>query len=257
MRRKLTIALAGALALTTVAAGDADTAHPCYDAASGEVEYAESQVWFHESDSKLGNTVDPVSNPAPATWDATEPTASVTGGNGAIAVTPGVATLGAGTPAEQHAIFEGTFTGCIDTMLLDMYSFDASNRSGHGGAPGGDCLPDCRPSGEPGVMDVGLIIEVDGYEVYSSGEEAVELTSEFDYVGFGPNRNRAVVNMAQAMGFFANAGYLTLDGEHTVTVSVRSWYVNTGHSAFVWDTDEVPSGLTFNGEAPEGVVVVS
>lgn len=250
MRRTTLILLTTALAVGSLAVEGEDlTDHPCYDAEAEQLAYPEQQVYFHEGDSKVGNAA------APAPWDTTAPSTSVTGGAGAGTLTPGTATLGEGTPAEEYAEFTGTFEGCIDTMLLDIYSFDLSNRTGHGGVTGApDCLPDCVPSGQPATMDIGLTITIDGNDVYTGGP--IEITSDFTNEGFGPNRNRVAINLAETMELYADYGALTLDGAHEITVRVRNWYVNTGHSVFVWDTSEVPSGLVFNGEVPEEVATV-
>lgn len=258
MRRTASILLAGALALGAVAANDGEAPedladHPCYDETTEQLAYPEQQVWFHEGESKVGNTTETA-----APWDTTRPETSVTGGAGAGTVTPGVATLGAGTPAEQHAVFSGTFEGCLDTLLLDLYSFDPTNRTGTGGvtdAPSG-CLPDCTPGAEPANSNLGLVVTIDGYDVYTTTDLGDEALTELANEGFGPNRNLIAVDLREIVELYAASTPLELDGTHEITVQVRSWFVNTGHSVFVWDTSEVPSGLTFNGTIPEGVPTV-
>lgn len=232
MRRTAPVLLTAALALSALAIEGEDlTEHPCYDETTQELAYPEQQVWFHESDAKLGNVA------APAPWDTTPPAASVQDGAGAGTVTPGVATLGAGTPAEQHAVFAGTFEGCIDTVLFDVWSFDPTNRTGTSG------------SAQPANHNFGLTVTVDGAEVFSGGP--LEAATTFDNEGMGPNLNRFALDLGETLELFAGFGALQLDGTHEIQIEIRSWFVNTGHSVYVWDTTEVPSGLTFNGEVTE------
>ncbi|MFT5564867.1 MAG: hypothetical protein ACI970_001603 [Myxococcota bacterium] len=239
MRRNLTIALAGALALTAVAAGDADTAHPCYDETLEEIVYADTQgVFFHESSAKLGNVADP------AGWDENEPASSVQTGGGAMTLSSAVAL---GDTAEgyptQEAVFVGVFDGCIDMIAVDLFSFDATNRSGTAG------------TATPANHNFGLSIIVDGYEVFSGGP--LEATTTLGNEGFGPNLNRFALDLGSAIESFA--GYyedIAIDGEHDIELRIGSWYANTGHSAYLWDSTEVPSGITFNADDLEGYSVV-
>lgn len=233
MRRATPVLLTAALAFGALAVEGEETTtdpmldHPCYDEAADALVYPEQQVWFHEGDSKLGNQ-------AAAPWDTTEPTASVTGGAGAGALSSNAALLAQDAPS---ATFAGTFTGCIDTLLFDLYSFDPTNRTG------------TSASGQPANHNLGLTVTVDGVDVFSAGplEAATTLANE----GFGPNLNRFALDLGDTLALYADFGALQLDGEHTVEVRVTSWYANTGHSVYVWDTTEVPSGLVFNGEITE------
>ena len=235
MRRTAPALLAAALALGAVAiegedTSTADTTHPCYDATTDAISYEEQRVWFHEGETKVGNT-------APAPWDTTEPSTSVQGGAGAGALTPGTAGTGAGTPADQHAVFQGTFTGCLDTMLFDVYSFDPTNRTGTSG------------TAAPANHNFALRVTIDGQDVFKGGplEASTVLANE----GMGPNLNRFAIDVSDTMEVLEQHTGVPLDGEHTIEVAIQSWYVNTGHSVYVWDTTEVPSGITFNGAITE------
>lgn len=248
MRRTAMILLAAALAAGSLAVEGEDlTDHPCYDAETEQLVYPEQQVWFHEGDTKFGNL-----DEAPHPFDTTPPDASVQAGAGAGQYS-GAATQGAGAgdPTGQGvepyqnvwSTFSGTFEGCIDTLLVDLYSFDPTNRTSTGEAT----------AGNPGGLrnhTVALRVNVDGYDVLSI--DIGEVATEFANEGLGPNLNRFSVNLGQAVeayaGFYED---LTLGGEHTVTIKVAPWYVNTGHSVYVWDTIEVPSGMTFNGEVTD------
>lgn len=234
MRRTAATILAAGLAFGAIAAegDDADdlTSHPCYDAEADALAYDEQQVWFHEGDAKLGND-------RAAPWDTTEPTTSVQGGAGAGVVSPGTTDLAAGTPADTYAVFAGTFDGCLDTLAFDLYSFDPSNRSGTGG------------TAEPADHQFGMTVTIDGQQVFNGGP--LEANSTLANEGMGPNLNQFAINVADTMELFADLELVQLDGAHEIEVSIRSWFVNTGHSVYLWDTSEVPSGITFNGEVTE------
>lgn len=236
MRRTASILFVAALALGAVAAehdeeaSSADATHPCYDAETDAIAYEEQQVWFHEGDTKAGNDT-------PAPWDTTAPDTSVQGGAGAGALSPGTTDLAEGTPADTYAMFGGTYTGCLDTLLFDLYSFDPTNRSGTSG------------TAEPANHNFSMTVTVDGQKVFSGGP--LEANTTLANEGFGPNLNRFAIDVSDTMELLADMDLVALDGEHEIQVSIRSWYVNTGHAVYVWDTTEVPSGITFNGEVTE------
>ncbi len=39
-------------------------------------------------------------------------------------------------------------------------------------------------------------------------------------------------------------------------LKMTAWFVNTDNTAYVWDTTEVPSGMTFNGVVDESYTTV-
>lgn len=228
MRRIPLTILAATLALGTVAAHDGDLAeHPCYDADTDALAYPEQQVWFAEGDTKVGNTSE-----TPHGW-TTEAPGSVTTGAGAGHVSASSqADNGATT-----AVFEGTFTGCIGTVLFDLYSFDPANRT--------------STTAGPTVARNHTVVaelQVDGVPVWSG---QVETTTTHRNEGMGPNRNTFSLDLADTMVEFA-AFLPPLDGEHTVTLSVNPYFINTGSAVvYTWGADESPSGLTFNGAITE------
>ena len=118
MRRTASILLAGALAVAALATTEGEdlSAHPCYDEATETLVFPEQQVWFHEGESKLGNAA-----ATPNPFDTTAPAASVTDGAGAGQY-GAAATSTSGTEAygAVETTFSGTFTGCLDTILLDV-----------------------------------------------------------------------------------------------------------------------------------------
>lgn len=230
MRRTATVLLATGLALGGLALEGEDlTSHPCYDEATGELAYPEQRVWFHEGDTKLGN-VDATAHP----FDTTEPTASVTAGAGAGQYSGAAAQIGTVDGYEHiETVFTGTFTGCIDTLLIDMWSFDPANRSS------------TAADAQPNAHQFYVRLTVDGTKVLEAGP--VESGTTYANEAMGPNRSQAGIELRDVMESFAEFGLLELDGEHEIEIAIAPWYVNTGHSVYVWDTMEVPSGLVFNG----------
>ncbi len=230
MRRTASVLLAGALALGAVATTDGEdlTQHPCYDADTDALAYPEQQVFFKEGDSKVGNTSE-----SPHPWSTEAPT-SVTGGAGAgqLALS---SQADAGTTT---TVFEGTFTGCIDTMLFDVYSFDPANRSS------------TAADAEPNDHTLSITIEVDGVTAYSNG--TLQTVTTYGNEAMGPNLNRFSVRVGDLLESFQEFIPQPLDGEHTVRVSVAPYYINTGAAVvYTWDASETPSGITFNGEVTD------
>lgn len=233
MRRTALILFAAALAAGSLAAEtetetEADPEHTCYNAETEQLEYPEQQVFFHEGDSKIGNAAE-----SPHPWDTTEPTSVATGaGAGQLSLSSQA------DSSETTTVFEGTFTGCIDTLLFDLYSFDPANRSS------------TAADAEPNDHTLTLSITVDGLDVYSNGE--AQTVTTYANAAMGPNLNRFSVRLGDALAQFESFLPVPLDGEHTVTVRVAPYFINTGVAAiYAWDTSETPSGITFNGEITE------
>jgi hypothetical protein len=132
VRRTAATLFAAAHALGAVAASHGEDApdpsdHPCYDTATDTLSFPQQQVFIHEGDTKIGNG-------SAAPWDTNPPEASVQDGAGAGAVTGSDVIFSTGGQDGPGATFAGTFDGCIDTLLFDVYSFDPTNRTGTGGS---------------------------------------------------------------------------------------------------------------------------
>lgn len=231
MRRATPVLLAAALALGGVAAHEGDLAeHPCYDTEADALDYPQQQVFFEEGDSKVGNAAD-----SPHPWGTEEPT-SVTGGSGAGQLS--LSSQADGT--ETVTTFEGTFDGCIDTLLLDLYSFDPANRSS------------TAADGEPNAHTLTMSIDVDGLTVFSGTEVTTNTT--YGNEAMGPNLNQVAIDLSDTLEQFAASENIDFDltGEHTVTVRVAPYFINTGSAVvYTWDAAETPSGITFNGEVTD------
>lgn len=221
--------LALPLALTAVAA---ETPETCYVALEGDPDTAEDdvlacelQTWLHASTTKVSNLSDVDAQP-PVGFDENEPTASVTAGAGAGALGSGVPRA-AGETTGSSLVVEGTFTGPIDVLDFDLHAI----------AP---LSPVYTPD------DIALTVEIDGVPVMTHGTQRIvnvkpapnatsPATFQLDF---------AVTNIAT---YFELAGLdLSPDAEHTVRVVAQPWFVNSGNWIWVFDTTEVPSGITFN-----------
>lgn len=228
VRRSAAVLFTAAIALGALAAegeetATVDTTHPCYDADTGELSFPEERVYFHEGESKIGNTA-----ASPHPWDTTEP-ASVQTGAGAGQLTLSSQAGG----GETNTVFEGTFTGCIDTLLFDLYSFDPTNRSS------------TAADGEPNDHTLSITVSIDGLPVYANG--TAQTLTTYAEGAMGPNLNRIALDLGDTLESFQAYGY-TLDGDHTITVEIAPYYINTGAAVvYAWDTSETPSGITFNG----------
>lgn len=228
MRRVATALFAATLAFGALAVEGEDAPdqsdHPCYDAETEQLAFPEQQVFFKEGDAKVGNAAD-----TPHPWD-TEAPASVQAGAGAGQLTTSSQQGG----GETNTVFEGTFTGCIDTMLFDVYSFDPANRSS------------TAADGEPNDHTFTIEVTIDGLPVYSNAQ--AQSATTYGNEAMGPNLNRISLDLGQTLDDFQAFGYVPT-GEHTVTVENAPYFINTGAAVvYAWDTAETPSGITFNGE---------
>ena len=233
--RRLFAAVLSAMLLAALAApvGAAD-ADPCLDD-DGNPTHVEQQVWFHEGESKVGNLADRGVQEAHP-WSTTAPEASVTDGAGAGALGTGGGAVAAIEPTAeaQGAAFAGTFDGCLDTMLLELYAATPTNRTG------------TESGGTPGNHNMGIEIVIDGaFPITLSGVEGQTVENEN---GNATQRVRlAITDLQDAM----ERRKLDPTAAHTIEIRVAGWFVNTDHVVYLWDTTEVPAGIIFNGTPDE------
>lgn len=228
------------LAVSVLALG-ADPAEddPCADEV-GDIVYLEEQVWVHEGETKVGNLTQHGDQP-PAPWDTTPPPGSVTTGAGAGAVSAFGSAGGLVPDAPQSATFAGGFEGCLDTMLVELYAFQPTNRTGTSGS----LAESPHNFGAQLVID-GVTFDIPGPQqavttANPTGQATYRLRFAFDRIRAAMERRG-----------------LELDGAHELQLTVTAWYVNTNNSVYVWDTTEVPTNLVFNGtpDASYGTPIV-
>ena len=156
-------------------------------------------------------------------WDTTAPDQSVTDGAGCGFYD----NLGAGpfgTPGPPFdAIWQGTFAGNLDKITVELHRL----------------LPDGR-GGTLLNTNIPVVLTVDGTILYD-GDVPMTFTA-------------SATGASERMRFsFTGLGLLTEDGDGTRQRTIRlevSGY-NETQAAWVFDTTEVPAGMTFNPETPE------
>jgi hypothetical protein len=182
------------------------------------------QVWFACGSAKV--TPD---NPAgnSATWDRTAPTQSVTSGAGCGTIdSPFMQTT---DPNVYDAAWAGSFTGNLDTLNVELHNIYVG------------------PGRATGQLTASVRLFVDGEPLFE------ELGKE---VAFTPVRS--ATGASEMIRFsISNIGFLseTDNVEHQVSLLMHGGATqNRGPtltdtlSGWVWDTTEVPSGITFNPE---------
>lgn len=204
---------------------------PCVDAQTGALQLQQQQTWMHQATTKAGNLA-AVGADAFPTWDTTKPTASVRGGAGGGYAGTFAAEFAGQDEALAGATFVGGFDGCLDTMLLDLYAFLPTNRTGTSG------------SLTEAPLVVWTTLEVDGQEI-AAGQE-VETRTVVNEAGTGGTSYRsrlALTGLHRALVAFG----IDPSADHDVRLTVTPRFANTNNAVFVYDTVEVPAGIGFNG----------
>ena len=201
--------------------------------------YCTQQVWFADSGTKAGNAAAAGGGSYP-TWDTTAPTTSVQGGAGGGFLTTGVGRQMASDPqtdAATGATFNGQFTGALDNMMVDMFLF----------AP-------ATAAADPAGAYVGsLEMDIDGQQVLMPSQVNLVLEPAGDAV---LKARFAITDLQAALD------YAELDSGPDVVHDIRFFFSAYGlvsaTGVVVYDTTEVPGGITFNAAPlPEGLVTVS
>ena len=222
-RRVLLVVVALAIAAPSIA--QAETCYyKAFDALGNPIgpAYCTTDVWFHQAQTKAGNLAATGQTGSP-TFDTTKPTASVTSGAGGGYFTNGAEWQVQGTRNEATGgTFVGSFTGAIDNIGVTMYML----------APGKQQDP---------TYAFGYIVEVDGKEIGRGPNVDVPLESG------GDAARKASFVLTEVPAAMEQAGVVTGDGvQHTIRIYLTAYPIATTTGVFVYDTTEVPSGLTFN-----------
>lgn len=210
------------------------------------VKFRSERTYVHCGDTKSAQA-DLITTGEVPTWNTTPPTASVQAGAGCgVAEVPGLVQtprvpLLPGDPAGiddgWDLVWEGTFTGNLDSMTVEPHAIWA------GGA---------RVMFEAGLS---VMLVVDGQEVPlqldDNDVQGVELIPVASSTGASSNFKFSITNLG-----FVEDPDLNDDGiadneygsiEHTVKLALNSYYIDQNPlMVWVWDTTEVPSGITFN-----------
>lgn len=230
-RAKLTVLLASGMAamfaLTVPAAADTSVL-PTFR--------AEDNYFHCTGQFKVENLNNAADDTTPATWNTTKPTKSVTDGEGCGALDV-AAVREAGN---VDAYFSGTFTGNIRDLTIHLYSF---------------ILSQARAPSTPLTVKVARL-DVDG-ETYVTNT-AVNVTPTITNMGATESVDLSVTGLGFANPIYdANGnlvdvekgGLATEDGDGTTQHQIV-FYIdsdpNQTNTFWVWDTSEVPAGITFN-----------
>jgi hypothetical protein len=156
-------------------------------------------------------------------WNATAPTQSVQQGAGCGYYE----NLAAGGTGAFTAVWEGTFTGNLDTLTVELHRLGTTH---------GATLPN----------RLATVVTIDGVSVFT-GDANITPTES--------------ASGASSMAKFSlrRLNLKTEDGdgtqERTIRVSLDSY--NETQSAWVWDTTDVPAGITFNPASLAGSTIVN
>ena len=229
------------VAMTTAAFAEAPACYQTQVDALGNPtgpSYCTQQVWFTDGGTKAGNLAATGATAFP-TWDTTAPATSVTGGAGGGFLSNGVNRQMATDPqrdAATGATWTGTFTGDIDNAVVELYMF----------AP-------ATATADPAGAYVGSTeLDIDGQKVLLPSQVNLQLTPAGDAV---LKTKFAITDIQTAM---ADNGIATGPGvEHTIRFFFSAYGLVSATSVIVYDTTEVPAGMTFNAPVlEEGLVTI-
>jgi hypothetical protein len=156
-------------------------------------------------------------------WDTTPPDQSVTDGAGCGTYESNLTNTS--NPRNGHdGVWEGMFTGNLDSMTIEIHKIDNGLS---------------RTSDDEPLL---LWIQVDGMDVVP------RQTSGFQVAGERSSTGASI----EYVFSITDIGLITQAGPGTTTrhvmIGIRSFADYQG--TWVWDTTEVPSGVTFNPETP-------
>lgn len=224
-RRRMTRALAAALSVAAISAttalaapGDCREITPATDTTAA-VTACRQDVWLHAGN-KVGNVEAP-------TWNTTPPAASVTGGAGGGYAGLRLADIAEARNPNYRPTFSGSFTGTLDNLAATLYL----------AAPVYQATDTAFPLLATLKVDGEIIFEQEAVEVDVPLQPAGQATDKIQFALTGIAAEMASYQMPNAA-----------DTEHTVELSVINRYWGDGHTVFLYDTTEVPSGFIFNLE---------
>lgn len=201
------------------------------------------RAYFHcVGTTPLGNVSLAAENMIPS-WNLTEPAGSVTDGEGCgtLDLNPLVTTV---EPQENptDGVWRGTFTGNLNSLTAHLYDFVAVGTSRVDGAASISVRLkiDDEPITPNGGNDITAVETNSGltffYEFSVTDIGFIEPNPDLDGDGIGDNPYGSV--------------------EHTITLTVDGWAPDTNFLGFwVYDTTEVPAGITFNPETLAATVI--
>lgn len=212
--RKVLGAVVAALMMVVAASGAASAApHP-------DATFRTERAYFHcNGDVKVQNVT--AQQGQRTLWNTTPPSASVTEGAGCGQFD--VVTVGT---VNADPIFEGTFTGNVNSLTVHLHEMSHS---------------DLQPYG----TEVLVTLVVDGQtRLDHAGAQRLTMVPENEGVTNG------TAFTITGLGLDSEAG----NGTATHTFAMKISSPLRGASLWVWDTTEVPAGITFNPTTPAATV---
>lgn len=240
MRTALAVALSTllALALAVSVASAQEVDEECRlvrgadttEDATDDVEVCRGQVWFHQATTKIANLAGQGQDSLPS-WDTNPPQTSVTGGAGAGYLGSSLYQSTGEPDPTYHPVFEGTYTGPIDTLLVDFYLFPPNRMVENA-------------TGQTDFFRVDANLIVDGNLFATYGQLHVPLED-------GGNAVKRIRFAWQDLYRAFEQQRIAGAGEHTVRLEIVGTGIGTDGAIWVFDTTEVPSGIIFNATQDE------
>jgi hypothetical protein len=188
------------------------------------------RTWFHCAGAAKVQNAEYAQRNVP-TWNTIAPAQSVQQGAGCgYFENAGGGYLG---PNETtlDSIWEGSFAGNLDSLTIELHNIHASA---------------ARASG-PFLLRANLLI--DGVDVINPDAPQIEVTP----VPSSSRLSEMLRFTVTGIGLRSEEG----DGQQVRRVRLIIRSLSEEQSAWVWDTTEVPAGLTFNPAAPEAVTLTA
>jgi hypothetical protein len=231
---RLTVSLGVMAAITAApAAAQVVETEPCKDE-EGNLVFTELVQWIKAPENRFGN-FGAVSEATGEdfgdypTWSGEAPTESVEDGAGGASIQQRAGNaVGNEFNREAAGHFEGAFEGCLNAIAWDQY-----------------LLSPVPPTG--GAVTTIIRLVIDGQTVYvpaTNMAPAINAPSEGD-TGLLYRMQFVFTGLYQLMNS-SPSDFAPLEGEHTIEATMFSQFVNDAQGAYVYDTTEVPSRLTFN-----------
>ena len=216
MRRPTLAALSGLLVLAL--AGSASATH-------GGIHptFRTERTYFHcVGDTKVQNVS--LSQGQVPSWNATAPAGSVQAGNGCGYYEPLITNA---LPVPFDAVWQGTFTGNLRDLTIELHRL----------------LP-AQGATFPNRLTV--VVTIDDEERLNNDNVVITPTTS------SSNASQSAKISLRGLGIAAEDG----DGTqpHTIRVSLSSF--NETQSIWVFDTTEVPAGITFNPASLSGSTII-
>ena len=210
--------------------------------------FREERVFYHcGGGTKLKNVDYAQGGLSP--WDTTPPAQSVEDGGGCGQLDPSALRNTQPSGGTTDAAYGGTFTGNLQSMTVEMHLL--AHSPGNAPTDTMTVTPWLVIDGETFVADTTMLESVP----MVSGNSGATRKIEFTITNLGK-----VTEIKDAEG---NVTGLTLmglakesaDSEHEIQLNVRARGVGAENALWVWDTTEVPAGITFNDTTPSQVKV--